>query len=298
MKRLFLILMSVLLCSISKSEDTPHRNGLRFTDYTFPLKGDVEQIEILGFKINTDNGKEYPTDTTLIKFNQNGDVTYIYPYVDLTYTDVVHPTELYFLYNDLGYNTIIREIQYLDELTFVYETRFTYNDNWQRIRGEEYRDDGQILHTEEYTYDSQGYLTAKKYIRRNDLVIYTYDNYLNVVAIEEYYEERLLSKTIRTYNTEGKVIQETVYHSNRLLDEMEIYQTTTYFYDENGFLYSRESKSPIPEMLLKYSKDSLTETTDSWTYKCDAYGNVIEKISYVTDTSCPRYRTEYRISYR
>ena len=51
-------------------------------------------------------------------------------------------------------------------------------------------------------------------------------------------------------------------------------------------------------MFLKYSKDSRTETTDSWTYKCDAYGNVIEKISYVTDTSCPRYRTEYRISYR
>ena len=98
---------------------------------------------------------------------------------------------------------------------------------------------------------------------------------MNVVAIEEYYEERLLSKTLRTYNTEGKVIQETVYYSNRLLDEMEIYQTTTYFYDENGFLYSRESKSPIPEMFLKYSKDSLTKTTDSWTYKCDAYGNVI-----------------------
>lgn len=198
----------------------------------------------------------------------------------------------------MGYNTIIREIQYLDELTFVYETRFTYNDNWQRIRGEKYRDDGQILHTEEYTYDSQGYLTAKKYIRGNDLVIYTYDNCLNVVAIEEYYEERLLSKTLRTYNTEGKVIQETVYHSNRLLDEMEIYQTTTYFYDENGFLYSRESKSPIPEMFLKYYKDSRTETTDTWTYKCDSYGNVIEKISYDTDSSRPNYRTEYRISYR
>ena len=81
-------------------------------------------------------------------------------------------------------------------------------------------------------------------------------------------------------------------------DEMELRSTETYFYDENGFLYSRESKSPIPEIFLKYSKDSRTETTDSWTYKCDAYGNVIEKISYVTDTSCPRYRTEYRISYR
>ena len=133
MKRLFLILMSVLLCSISKSEDTPHRNGLRFTEYSFPLKGDVEQIKIIGIAINPDNGTEYPRDTTLIKFNQNGDVTYIYPYVDFNY-DVVCPTELYLLYNDLGYNTIIREIQYLNVLTFVYETRFTYNDSGRKLR--------------------------------------------------------------------------------------------------------------------------------------------------------------------
>ena len=59
----------VLLCYISQAEKTPHRNGQRFTDYTFPLKGDVEQIEILEFYINPDNGKEYPTDTTIIKFN-------------------------------------------------------------------------------------------------------------------------------------------------------------------------------------------------------------------------------------
>ena len=297
MKRLFLILMSVLLCSISKSEDTPHRNGLRFTDYTFPLKGDVEQIEILEFSINPDNGREYPTDTTLIKFNQNGDVTYIYPYVDLTYTDVVHPTELYFLYNDSGYNTLIREIVDTGFGDLIYETHYTYNDDWQKTRGEEYNDKGALLHTEEFIYDSQGHLTTEKHIKGNDLVIYVYDADMNVIYIEEYYEGRLFSKMNRTYDAGGNIIQETLYSSNRF-DEMELRSTETYFYDENGFLYSRESKSPIPEMFLKYSKDSRTETTDSWTYKCDAYGNVIEKISYVTDTSCPRYRTEYRISYR
>ena len=298
MKRLFLILMSVLLCSISKSEDTPHRNGLRFTEYSFPLKGDVEQIKIIDFAINPDNGTEYPRDTTLIKFNRNGDVTYIYPYVDFN-DDVVWPTELYFLYNDLGYNTRIREIEYgLSGLTIECETRFTYNDSWQKIKGERYNEDGKILHTEKYVYDSHGCLTTKIYISGNECAVYTYDNKMNVVEIEEYYEERLKSKTLRTYNIEGKIKQEAVYYLNRLLDKMEKNRTTTYFYDENGFLFSEEMKSPIPEVFLKYSKDSRTETTESWTYKCDAYGNVIEKISYVTDTSCPRYRTEYRISYR
>lgn len=297
MKRLLLILISVLLCYISQAEKTPHRNGQRFTDYTFPLKGDVEQIEILGFSINPDNGKEYPRDTTIIKFNKNGDVTYIWPYVDSRYTDIVHPTELRFLYNNLGYNTLIREIVYLDVLTFVYETHYTYNADWQKIRGEEYNDEGQSLHTEEFIYDSQGHLETEKYVKGSELVIYIYDDDMNVVEIEEYYKGRLYSKTNRRYNADGKILQEIVHHSNQF-NEMEKSVTTTYFYDDNGFLYSRESKSPIPEMFLKYYKDSRTETTDTWTYKCDSYGNVIEKISYDTDSSRPNYRTEYRISYR
>lgn len=255
MKRLFIILVSVILCSISHAENIPHRNGLRFTEYSFPLKGDVEQIEIIGFSINTENGEEYPRDTTLIKFNKNGDVNYICPYVDLN-KDVVYPKELYLLYNDLGYNTRIREIGYvIAGLTIEYETLFTYNDSWQKIKGERYSDDGHIIHTEEYVYDSHGCLTTKKYISGNECAVYTYDNHMNVVEIEEYY-------------------------------------------DDKGFLFSKEMKTPTPEMFRKLFKDSSTETTDSWTYKCDSYGNVVEKISYHTDTSCPNYRTEYRISYR
>lgn len=297
MKRLLLILISVLLCYISQAEKTPHRNGQRFTDYTFPLKGDVEQIEILEFSINPDNGKEYPRDTTIIKFNKNGDVTYIYPYVDLRYTDVVMPTELRFLYNNLGYNTLIREIFDIGFSDFIYETHYTYNDDWQKIRGEKYNDEGQSLHTEEFIYDSQGRLATEKHVEGSELVIYTYDDDMNVIEIEEYHEGRLYLKTNRTYNADGKILQEIVHHSNKF-NEMEKSVTTTYFYDDNGFLYSRESKSPIPEMFLKYYKDSRTETTDTWTYKCDSYGNVIEKISYDTDSSRPNYRTEYRISYR
>ena len=285
---------------ISQAEKTPHRNGQRFTDYTFPLKGDVEQIEILEFFINPDNGKEYPTDTTIIKFNKNGDVTYIWPYVNTRYTDIVHPTELRFLYNNLGYNTLIREIVdtgFSEFSDVIYETHYTYNADWQKIRGEKYNDEGQSLHTEEFIYDSQGRLATEKYVKGSELVIYTYDDDMNVIEIEEYHEGRLYSKTNRTYNAEGKILQEIVHHSNRF-NEMEKSVTTTYLYDDNGFLYSRESKSPIPEMFLKYYKDSRTETTDTWIYKCDSYGNVIEKISYDTDSSRPNYRTEYRISYR
>ena len=180
---------------------------------------------------------------------------------------------------------------------FIYETHYTYNDDWQKIRGEKYNDEGQSLHTEEFIYDSQGHLATEKYVKGSELVIYIYDDDMNVVEIEEYYKGRLYSKTNRRYNADGKILQEIVHHSNKF-NEMEKSVTTTYFYDDNGFLYSRESKSPIPEMFLKYYKDSRTETTYTWTYKCDSYGNVIEKISYDSDSSRPNYRTEYRISYR
>ena len=297
MKRLILILTSVLLCYILQAEKIPYRNGQRFTNYTFPLKGDIEQIEVLGFAINPDNGKEYPRDTTIIKFNKNGDVTYICPYVDSRYTDVDSPTELRFQYNNLGNNTLMREIVDTGFSDIVYDTRYTYNDDWQKVRGENYNEDGEIIYTEEYFYDSQGYLATEKYVKGSELVIYIYDDNMNIVEIEEYYEGRLYSKTNRTYNADGKILQEIVHHSNRF-NEMEKSVTTTYLYDDNGFLYSRESKSPIPEMFLKYYKDSRTETTDTWTYKCDSYGNVIEKISYEIDSSRPNFRTEYRISYR
>ena len=297
MKRLILILTSVLLCYILQAEKIPYRNGQRFTNYTFPLKGDIEQIEVLGFAINPDNGKEYPRDTTIIKFNKNGDVTYICPYVDSRYTDVDSPTELRFQYNNLGNNTLMREIVDTGFSDIVYDTRYTYNDDWQKVRGENYNEDGEIIYTEEYFYDSQGYLATEKYVKGSELVIYIYDDDMNVIEIEEYHEGRLYSKTNRTFNAEGKILQEIIHHSNKF-NEMEKSVTTTYFYDDNGFLYSRESKSPIPEMFLKYYKDSRTETTDTWTYKCDSYGNVIEEISYDTDSSRPNYRTEYRISYR
>ena len=281
----------------AQEKQTTYRNGQKYTEYTFPLKGDVEQIEIFGFYINPDDGKEYPRDTTLIRFNANGDVTYICPYVDSRYTDVYSPTELRFQYNNLGYNTLMREIVDTGFSDIVYDTHYTYNDDWQKIRGENYNEDGGIIYTEEYFYDSQGYLTHEKYIRGDEQVIYTYDADMNVIEIEEYYNGKLNSKTHRTYNQDGKPAQETVYKSNRS-GELEINQKTTYFYTENGCLSSSESRSPIPEIFSKKAKDFRTETYDLQTYKCDSYGNVIEKTYYQTDSSVPEYRIEYRISYR
>lgn len=120
---------------------------------------------------------------------------------------------------------------------------------------------------------------------------------MNVIEIEEHYNGKLKSKTHRTYNKDGKPAQEMVYKSNRS-GELEINQQITYFYTENGCLSSSESRSPIPEIFSKKAKDFRTETSDLHTYKCDSYGNVIEKTYYQTDSSVPEYRIEYRISYR
>ena len=120
---------------------------------------------------------------------------------------------------------------------------------------------------------------------------------MNIILIERYIGDKLVEKTNRTYNENGKLIQETTYSSNRL-NEMEISETTRYSYGENGVLISSETKSPIHEMFLQYITDSRTEITDRTTYKCDSYGNVIEETYYPNNSTSPQFRIEYKISYR
>ena len=297
MKRLNIIIITILICALSQAQNPPYRNGQRLTDYNFPLFGDVKTIEYTCFSINTDTGEEYPRDTTIIRFNKNGDVEYINPYVDLTYTDVVYPAELRFLYNNLGYNTLTREVIDYDYMDVVYDTYYTYDEDWRRIKGEIYNEDGKLLYTEEYTYDRQGNLTHEKSNKGGELVVYTYDTNMNIILIERYIGDKLVEKTNRTYNENGKLIQETTYSSNRL-NEMEISETTLYSYGENGVLISSETKSPIHEMFLQYITDSRTEITDRTIYKCDSYGNVIEETYYPNDSTSPQFRIEYKISYR
>lgn len=297
MRRLFPIVILILLCVISQAQRVPYRNGQRYTGYDFPLSGDVDYIEIVNKAINPDTGKEYPRDTTTIKFNQNGDVIHIYPYIDLSHTDIVYQAELRFTYNEAGYNTVITEIIDFGESDVVYETLYTYDKDGQRIRGENYNEDGDLLYTEDYLYDSQGHLTHEKYYKGSMLSIYTYDDDMNIIEIEEYHEAKLQSKTYRTYDSCGKIVEEAEYTSNRL-DEIEIRRTTTYSYDEKGFISSSISKRPIPDIFSEFYKDSRTETTDRRIYRCDPNGNVIEETYYPADSYYPSYRTEYRISYQ
>lgn len=297
MKRLVLIVITLLICVLSQAQNPPYRNGQRLTEYNFPLFGNVKTIEYTCFYINPDTGEEYPRDTTIIRFNKNGDVEYINPYVDLTYTDVVHPTELRFLYNNSGYNTIIRKVIDYEYMDVIYETYYTYDEDWRRIKGETYDEEGKLIYTEEYIYDRQGHLIHEKSDKGVGLVICTYDANMNIILIERYIREKLEKKTSRTYDEDGKLIQEVKYSSNRL-NEMEARKTTIYSYDENGVLISSETKSPIPEIFQKHITDSRTETTDRTAYRCDSKGNVIEETYYPDGSTTPRFRIEYKISYR
>ena len=74
MKRLVLIVITLLICVLSQAHNPPYRNGQRLTGYDSPLSGDVESIGYAYISINPDTGKEYPRDTTTIKFNKNRDI--------------------------------------------------------------------------------------------------------------------------------------------------------------------------------------------------------------------------------
>ena len=279
----------------AQERQTTYRNGQRYTEYAFPLKGDVEQIEIFDFFINPDDGKEYPRDTTHIRFNINGDVTYIYPYVDTRYTDVVFATELRFMYNNLGYNTLMREITDTGFADIVYDTHYTYNDDWQKIKAEKYNEDGKIIYTEEFIYDENGNLSCEKHYRGDRLdLIYFYDNNYEYHEIEDVWQS---TKTYLTYDQDGRILKEAAYIVNKQ-NELKLHHTTVFTYDENGFLNSSETRTPIDEIFIKYEMASSTESVDRATFKCDSHGNVIEKLFYPDGNGAPNKKTTYIITYR
>ena len=279
----------------AQERQTTYRNGQRFTEYPYLLHGNVEQIEIFDFFINPDDGKEYPRDTTYIRFNINGDVTYIYPYVDTRYTDIVFATELRFMYNNLGYNTLMREIADTGFADIVYDTHYTYNDDWQKIKAEKYNEDGEIIYTEEFIYDENGNLSCEKHYRRDKLdLIYFYDNNYEYHEIEDVWQS---TKTYLTYDQDGRILKEVAYIVNKQ-NELKLHHTTVFTYDENGFLNSSETRTPIDEIFIKYEMASSTESVHRATFKCDSYGNVIEKIFHPDGDERPKWKTVYRIKYR
>ena len=287
----------------AQERQTTYRNGQRYTEYAFPLKGDVEQIEIFDFFINPDDGKEYPRDTTHIRFNINGDVTYIYPYVDTRYTDIVFATELRFMYNNLGYNTLMREITDTGFADIVYDTHYTYNDDWQKIKAEKYNEDGKIIYTEEFIYDENGNLSCEKHSKGESLeFVYYYDDNMNIIETEEYTiteypNARLFYKTYMNYDEDGRILKETAYRITPK-NESRLDYTIVFSYDENGLPSSKEKRAPIDELFIKHGFTSKTEQVDRATFKCDSHGNVIEKTVHPDGAERPKWKTVYRIKYR
>ena len=289
MKRLFIILINMLLAytAMAQQNIATVRNGQGLTEYVYPLNGDIESIECISVKTNLDTGKEYSTVSSTISFNENGDVTCISPYKDLRYSDVVFPAVLRFIYDDSGKNIkIIEEVYWDDKILYCYETVYTYNDK------------GQVLHTEEYIYDAYGKLISETYTHHTERIIYTYDANMNITHVEEYYNDRLSDTTDRTFNEDGKIVKEVLFQYYRS-GEMKLEDTTTYSYDDNGFLQSSESVTPLSEAFRRILKDPRTEQIIKTSYKCDPMGNVIEKkVVEPESRSGSDWKTVYNIKYR
>lgn len=295
----------MLIGTSSLAQENTYRNGMRFNEYPFPLRGDVEQMEIIDIFINPDDGKEYPRDTTHIRFNKNGDVTYIYPYVEDEYHHIHFPyeTELRFMYNNLGYNTIMREIADTGFGDIVYDTHYTYNDDWQKIKGEKYNEDGEIIYIKEFLYDEDGHLSCEKHSKGESLeFVYYYDDNMNIIETEEYTiteypNARLFYKTYRNYDEDGRILKETAYRITPK-NESRLDYTIVFSYDENGLPSSKEKRAPIDELFIKHGFTSKTEQVDRATFKCDSHGNVIEKTVHPDGAERPKWKTVYRIKYR
>jgi hypothetical protein len=301
MKRLFIILINMLLAytAMAQQNIATVRNGQGLTEYVYPLNGDIESIERISVQTNLDTGKEYSTVSSTISFNENGDVTCISPYKDLRYSDVVFPAVLRFIYDNSGKNTkIIEEVYWDDKIAYCNEIVYTYNDKGQKIKGEGHNDKGEVWHTEEYIYDAHGKLIKETYTQHTERIIYTYDANMNITHVEEYHNDRLSCTTDRTFNEDGKIVKEVEFHSYTS-GETRLVNTTTYCYDDNGFLQSSESVTPLSEEIRRIFKDPRTEQVIRTSFRCDTMGNVIEKnVAEPESRSGSDWKTVYNIKYR
>lgn len=301
MKRIFIILISMLLSYTAGAQQNiaTVRNGLGLTEYVYPLNGDIESIECISVKTNLNTGKEYPKVSSTISFNENGDVTCVSPYEDLRYSDVVFPAVLRFIYDDSGKNIkIIEEVYWDDKIAYCNEIVYTYNDKGQKIKGEGHNDKGEVWHTEEYVYDAHGKLIKEIFTRGWRRILYSYDSNMNITHVEEYHNDRLSCTTDRTFDEYGKIVKEVLFQADRS-GEMKLENTTTYCYDDNGFLQSSESVVPLSEEIRRIFKDPRTEQVTRTSFRCDQMGNVIEvKVVEPESRSGSDWKTVYNIKYR
>jgi hypothetical protein len=212
---------------------------------------------------------------------------------------VVFPAVLRFIYDNSGKNTkIIEEVYWDDKIAYCNEIVYTYNDKGQKIKGEGHNDKGEVWHTEEYIYDAHGKLIKETYTQHTERIIYTYDANMNITHVDEYYNDRLSCTTDRTFNEDGKIVKEVLFHADRY-GEMKLHNTTTYCYDDNGFLQSSESVTPLSEAFRRILKDPRTEQIIRTSFKCDTMGNVIEvKVDEPESRSGSDWKTVYNIKYR
>ena len=119
---------------------------------------------------------------------------------------------------------------------------------------------------------------------------------MNITHVEEYNNDRLSCTIDRTFNEEGKIVKEEEFRSYRS-GEMKLIYTTTYSYDDNGFLQSRENVTPLSEEFRRIFKDPRTEQVTRESFKCDPMGNIIEvKVDEPQPQS--NWKSIYKINYR
>lgn len=297
----FLCLLAPQIVAHAQKDRAPHRNGMEWSRYEFPLYGEVDSIICRCFSVNPDTGKEYheASEDYVITFNKNRDVVYISLCIDEPDTDLIFPAERRFWYNDMGQNTAIDHVMDLGVGDLIYVTYYTYDpDNSRRLKGEIYDEDEKLTGIENYVYDNDGHL-LKKEICSSDGELseeIIYDPHMNITQINEYFKGRLSGMTSNVYDECGRLLLSTVCTADPS-DKMEIRHTDTYEYDERGCLVSKERKMPLLVLLPGQQGLSSREYTYRWEYESDLSGNIIKETYYPDSASMSWMIKHYRIVY-
>ena len=217
-----MVLCCFVLLSFTGGVKKKHQTGWEKEN----LKGKVKSYEVDEYNAVNDSGIIMKGDSLISKryymFDDKGyeiEAGYYRP-EDRWYARTVNTN------NSNGYCMQAKSYKYTAIDTTLTTMKFKYDENWNRIEEDLFFDKGKDSARTLYKYDENGNMLSWAYISGKDTLpgggISKYDEDGNLTESDWYVSGKLQTRTIRTYDGQGKFVGYNVYYPDESIKQKEI----------------------------------------------------------------------------
>lgn len=218
---------SIALFSFTGGEHKKHKTSIEYQG----LKGKVKSWKVLEYNTAKDGDNIVKGDSLIEEkdyvFNEAGNETETWRYL----AEDRWGTKTFSTYDTRGYCTEAKSYRYTATDTTLHHSFYKYNEIGNRVEGDTYTGEEKYPERFFYKYDDNGNQTGWYYISGKDTIpnnnTAKYDEDGNLQESDYYVNGKLQTKTIRTYDGQGKFAGYTVYYPDESIKQKEISQKDT-----------------------------------------------------------------------